>query len=85
MANNAISNIPCEYYKCERYWFSQKPVKQFKMPYTIQIVDTSSLFFSSSSTQYINQLIQKYLGESDATKIRTSLRHLKDSFDKLMI
>lgn len=83
VANNAISNIPCEYYKCERYWFSQKPVKQFKMPYTIQIVDTSSLFFSSSSTQYINQLIQKYLGESDATKIRTSLRHLKDSFDKI--
>ena len=83
MANNAISNIPCEYYKCERYWFSQQPVKQFKMPYTIQIVDTSSLYFSSSSTQYINQLIQKYLGERDATKIRTSLRHLKESFDKI--
>ena len=83
VANDAISNIPCEYYKCERYWFSQQPVKQFKMPYTIQIVDTSSLYFSSSSTQYINQLIQKYLGDNDTTKIKTSLRHLKESFDKI--
>jgi putative ATP-dependent endonuclease of OLD family len=82
LQNNEDLNIPCEYYKIERFWFSQQPVKQYKMPCSIQIVDTSSLYFSSSSTQYISQLIQKYLGDGDSTKIRTSLRHIKENFDR---
>lgn len=75
-------HIPCEYYKVERYWFSQEPVRQYKMPYYIQIVDSSSLYFNSSSTLYINQLIERYLGDDDTTKIKTSLRHLKELFDE---
>ena len=47
----------------------------------MQIVDSSSLYFSSSSNQYINQLIEKHLGEEDTTAIKTSLRHLKEKFD----
>lgn len=75
-------NIPCEYYKIERMWFSQQPVVHYKMPFVVQIVDSTSLYFSSSSNQYINQLIEKHLGEEDTTAIKTSLRHLKEKFDE---
>ena len=80
--NNSNLNIPCEYYKIERMWFSQQPVVHYKMPFVVQIVDSTSLYFSSSSNQYINQLIEKHLGEEDTTAIKTSLRHLKEKFDE---
>ena len=82
LKNNNNLNIPCEYYKIERMWFSQQPVVHYKMPFVVQIVDSTSLYFSSSSNQYINQLIEKHLGEEDTTAIKTSLRHLKEKFDK---
>lgn len=80
--DNTYWNIPCEYYKIERMWFSQQPVVQYKMPFLIQIVDTSSLYFSSSSNQYIYKLIETSLSERDSIAIRTSLRHLKEDFDR---
>lgn len=81
LSHNNNLHIPCEYYKTERMWFSQQPVIQRKMPFLIQIIDSSSLYFSSSSNQYINQLIEKNLGDDDTIAIRTSLRHLKEKFD----
>ena len=74
-------NLPCEYYKVERYWFSQQPVVQYKMPFQVQIIDTSSLYFSSSSTRYINHLIDNSLSQEDTISIKTSLRHIKEMFD----
>lgn len=82
LAKNSNLNIPCEYYKVERMWFSQQPVVHYKMPFVVQIVDSTSLYFSSSSNQYINQLIERHLGEKDTTAIKTSLRHLKEKFDQ---
>ena len=82
LKNNENPHIPCEYYKIERMWFSQQPVVYYKMPFIVQIVDSSSLYFSSSSNQYINQLIERHLGENDTTAIKTSLRHLKEKFDE---
>lgn len=79
---NPQLHLPCEYYKRERMWFSQQPVLKYKMPFLVQVVDTSSMYFSSSSNQYINQLIERYLGEEDTTTIKTSLRHLKETFDE---
>ena len=81
LKKNQSPIVPCEYYKVERMWFSQQPVVHYKMPFVVQIVDSSSLYFSSSSNQYINQLIEKHLGEEDTTAIKTSLRHLKEKFD----
>ena len=82
LKKNETPHIPCEYYKIERMWFSQKPVVYYKMPFIVQIVDSSSLYFSSSSNQYINQLIERHLGQDDTTAIKTSLRHLKEAFDQ---
>ena len=84
LESNDTMHLPCEYYKIETHWFSQspEPVRQYKIPYTIQIVDTTSLYFNSSSNQYINQLIEKYLGDEDSIAIKSSLRHLKERFDK---
>lgn len=79
---NPQLHLPCEYYKKERMWFSQQPVLKYKMPFLVQVVDTSSMYFSSSSNQYINQLIERYLGDEDTTTIKTSLRHLKENFDE---
>lgn len=80
LRDNPLTNLPCEYYHYERMWFSQKPVVQYKMPFSVQIIDSTSLFFSTTSNQYINHLIEKYLGEDDSVKIRTSLRHLQENF-----
>lgn len=81
LRNNENINLPCEYYCIERMWFSQLPVVQYKMPFSVQIIDSTSLYFSTTSNQYINHLIEKHLGEEDTIKIKTSLRHLKETFD----
>jgi len=75
-------HIPCEYYKIERYWFSDKPVKQLLIPYYVQLVDSSSNYFNSSSNQYIAHLLRKYIGDNDFTKIKSSLRYLKQGFEE---
>lgn len=75
-------HIPCEYYKIERNWFSDKPVRQLFIPYYVQLVDSSSSYFNSSSNQYIAHLLRKYIGENDFTKIKSSLRHLKQGFEQ---
>lgn len=75
-------HIPCEYYKIERNWFSDKPVKQLLIPYYVQLVDSSSNYFNSSSNQYIAHLLRKYIGDNDFTKIKSSLRYLKQGFEE---
>lgn len=55
-------HIPCEYYKIERYWFSDAPVKQFNIPYNIQLIDSTSAFFNSRTNQYITTLLSRKSG-----------------------
>lgn len=75
------NQIPCEYYKVERNWFSDLPVKQLLIPFYVQLVDSSSTYFSPSSNNYIAQMINRYIGDKDMVTIKTCLRHLKDDFD----
>lgn len=74
--------IPCEYYKIERNWFSDNRVVQRLMPYYIMVIDSSSNYFSTSSSQYVTNLLQRYIGDKETTKIKSGLRKLKDAFDK---
>lgn len=78
----SCTQIPCEYYIVDRYWFSDKKVIQRLIPYYIQVVDSTSNFFNSSSNQYIAHLVQKYLSDDENTRIKTSLRKLKDDFEE---
>lgn len=75
------TQIPCEYYKVERYWFSDSPVKQQLMPYNIMLVDSSSAYFNSSSNQYMANLLKKYIGTEELVKLQSSLRHLREKFE----
>ena len=77
-----IKQIPCEYYKIERNWFSDKKVIQRLIPYSILIVDSSSSYFNSSSNNYVSSLVRKYLGDEDSLKIKTCLRQLRDDFER---
>lgn len=82
LEKETCTQIPCEYYKVERNWFSGKPVKQLLMPAYVQLVDSSSNYFNSSSNQYVAHLLQKYMGDADFTKIKSCLRNLKQDFEK---
>lgn len=74
--------IPCEYYKIERNWFSDNRVVQRLIPYYVMVIDSSSNYFSTSSSQYVSNLLQRYIGDKETTKLKSGLRKLKDSFDK---
>ena len=79
---DTIKQIPCEYYKIERNWFSDKKVIQRLIPYSILIVDSSSSYFNSSSNNYVSSLVRRYLGDEDNLKIKTGLRQLRDDFER---
>lgn len=74
--------IPCEFYKIERNWFSDTKVIQRLIPYYPLVVDSTSNYFNSSSNQYVANLLQKYIGDAETIKLKTGLRKLKDSFDE---
>ena len=74
--------IPCEYYKVERYWFSDKPVKQFLIPFDVKIIDSMSRYFNASSARYVYDLIENYLEESEMRTIRSALRIASQQFEK---
>lgn len=76
-----MDQIPCEYYTFERFWFSDQKVIQRQMQYYVQIIDSTSTYFSTTSNQYVNNLIQKYIGDDQNIMIKTALRKLKDDFD----
>lgn len=79
---DTIKQIPCEYYKIERNWFSDKKVIQRLIPYSIQVVDSTSNYFNSSSNNYVSTLVRKYVGDEDSIKIKTGLRQLRDDFEQ---
>ncbi len=75
------TQIPCEYYKVERFWFSDLAVKQQLMPYNVLLVDSSSAYFNASTNQYIANFLKKCIVDEDLVKIQSSLRHLRERFE----
>lgn len=78
---NGCTQIPCEYYRVERNWFSDASVKQQLIPYNVMLVDSSSAYFNVSSNQYMANLLKKYIGEDNLVKVQSSLRHLREKFE----
>lgn len=78
---NECTQIPCEYYKVERNWFSDASVKQQLIPYHVMLVDSSSIYYNVSSNQYMANLLKKYIGEDNLVKVQSSLRHLREKFE----
>lgn len=76
-----FDHIPCEYYIKERNWFSDIPVKQYKMPYAIQVIDSTSSYFNSRTNQYVARLIQSKISDEENVKIKGGLRKLKQAFE----
>lgn len=75
------NDIPCEYYRIERTWFSDKPVNQCQVPFSIQLIDSTSSLINSRSNQFITKHLQSNLEESENIKMKSILRQLKSSFD----
>lgn len=73
--------IPCEYYKLERMWFSDKLVDQRSIPYSIQLIDSTSSLINSHSNQFITRHLQSNLDDSDNLKMRSLLRQIRAFFD----
>lgn len=75
-------HIPCEYYKIERYWFSDAPVKQLTIPCAIKLIDSTSTYFNSRTNQYVSKLIQSKLSDTENIKMKRSLRKMKQQFEE---
>lgn len=75
-------HIPCEYYKIERYWFSDAPVKQLTIPYAINLIDSTSTYFNSRTNQYVSKLIQSKLSDEEKIKMKGGLRKMKQNFEE---
>lgn len=82
LINYSEQDIPCEYFKLERTWFSDKPVDQRKIPFSIQLIDSTSMLINSRSNQFITRHLQSNLNEEDNLKMKAILRQLRKTFDK---
>ena len=73
--------IPCEYYKLERTWFSDKPVDQRSIPFSIQLIDSTSSLINSRTNQFITRHLQSNLNDEENIKMKSILRRLRAVFD----
>lgn len=74
-------DIPCEYFKVERTWFSDKPVNQRNIPFIVQLIDSTSSLVNSHSRQFITRHLQSNLDDADNVKMKSVLRQLRKEFD----
>lgn len=74
--------IPCEFYKKTWTWFSDDPVKQFLLPFSVQIIDSSTSFFNTRTSQFITRLINSNLSIDEVQTLKYRLREMKNHFDK---
>lgn len=73
--------IPCEFYKKTWTWFSDDPVKQFLLPFSVQIIDSSTSFFNTRTNQFITRLINSNLSIDEVQTLKYRLREMKSNFD----
>ncbi|KAB6443023.1 AAA family ATPase [Bacteroides xylanisolvens] len=74
-------HIPCEFYNIERCWFSGDIVKQFLVPYTPWIIDSSSNSFNNKANQLATRLISYKLSEPERVQVKGCLRTLREHFE----
>lgn len=75
--------IPCEFYKKTWTWFSDDPVKQFLLPFSAQIIDSSTSFFNSRTNQFITRLINSNLTIDESQTLKYRFREMKSNFDAI--
>ena len=73
--------IPCEFYKKTWTWFSDDPVKQFLLPFSVQIIDSSTSFFNTRTNQFITRLINSNLTNDEVQTLKYRFREMKSNFD----
>jgi len=73
--------IPCEFYKKTWTWFSDDPVKQFLLPFSVQIIDSSTSFFNTRTNQFITRLINSNLTNDEVQTLKYKFREMKSNFD----
>lgn len=77
----SYKHIPCEFFKIERCWFSDEPVKQFNVPYIPFIIDSSSSSFSNRTNNIATRLIEHELNDEEKITVKGCLRSLRESFE----
>lgn len=78
--NEELSQIPCEYYCISRKWFSEDVVKPYKQPFSVQVINSSSLLHNLKTTQFITRHLQSNLTDEQNRHLKTTLRGLRNYF-----
>lgn len=76
-----LTQIPCEYYCITRKWFSEDILKPYKLPFSVQVINSSSSLHNVKMTQFITRHLQSNLSDENNRHLKTTLRGLRDNFN----
>lgn len=77
-----LTQIPCEYYIISRKWFSEDVVKPFKMPFSVQVINSASALYNIKMSQFITKHLQSNLSDENNKHLKTTLRGLREIFNQ---
>jgi len=82
VSRNEITQIPIEYYKISKHYFSGDPIEYRKTPYKTAFLDASKNNYSRYISQYIDTNIADYLDPADKANLSIEYRSNRDKFTK---
>ena len=75
-----ITQIPIEYYKISKYYFSGIPIEYRKTPFKTAYLDASRNSYSRYVYQYVDSNIADYLDPTDKANLSIEYRSNRDKF-----
>lgn len=79
---SAISDIPIEYYRIQRHYFSGAPVLQQSNPFKTYFVDGTNSNYSRFVGRYVQSNVMSLLQPKDKVHLRSAYEAMKDGLRK---
>ena len=80
LVNKQIKDIPVEYYKVSKTYFSGEVINYRAPLYRIELMDTSHHDYSNTTDRYISSVLDSYLSEEEKVVIKASYNQAISDF-----
>jgi AAA15 family ATPase/GTPase len=80
VSRKEVAQIPIEYYKISKHYFSGDPIEYRKTPFKTAFLDASKNNYSRYISQYIDTNIAEYLDPADKANLSIEYRSNRDKF-----
>jgi len=80
VSRKEVTQIPIEYYKISKHYFSGDPIEYRKTPFKTAFLDASKNNYSRYISQYIDTNIAEYLDPADKANLSIEYRSNRDKF-----